>query len=126
MGVVVALIIVFAAAVMSVRGTNTWLVGTMATVNGTSNSVSMVMGTMSLPPGFVVVNNGGLNNTNDLTVRAQISLDDTNFVTVSTWQPTTTNAGSAVFAPMYAAQTLRIRIQVVTTNAINVGVLYQN
>ncbi len=101
------------------------LIGTLPSVNGTTNSPSITNTTVTLQPGSFLISNGGLSNTNALRVNLQVSVDNTNFVNVATYGPSSTNATTDAFNPSYTNQTIYIRAQVVTTNAVNVGVIAQ-
>ena len=103
------------------------LVGSMATINNTtSNSVSVAAGTLTLPGGYFLIQNGGLTATNALVVNAQFSTDNTNFTTVATYYPTATNATTDKFFVSSAGlQTVYFRLSVVTTNSVQVGATFQ-
>jgi hypothetical protein len=98
----------------------------MVTVNGTTNSPSAVACYVSIPPGSYDIQDGGMAATQALVINVQISVDNTNFLTVATWTPPTTNATSWKFNPSYATQPIYLRSQIVTTGAIPVGVLFNN
>jgi hypothetical protein len=102
------------------------LVGSLATVNGTTNSASIVVGTISVPSGTLIAETGGLPTTSAATFNLQFSIDNANFATFATYNPTATNAGSYTFAPSYAPSNLYFRVQIVTTNSEQVGAIYQN
>lgn len=112
--------------VLASRAANTTLLGSMASVDGTSNSVATAIGTVAYPRGTFLIQHGGLASTNALLVHVQMSLDNTNFVTVATYGPSATNATTETFSPAYSAATVYMRVQAVTTNAVDVGTTYQN
>lgn len=106
-------------------GSQTFL-GTLITVdNTTSNSTALAAGTFAMPAGYFLIQNAGLTETNALRVNVQVSVDNTNFLTVATYYPAATNAATERYSPSYSAQTIYIRAQAVTTNSVNVGVSYQ-
>jgi hypothetical protein len=117
--VIAFLIFLFAA--VSARAGSTTLIGSLVTVNGTSNSVSVAAGSFALPSGYFFIQNGGLASTQALTVNIQASMDNTNFVTVAVYTPSATNATTDRFTPSYAVQTIYFRAQAVTTNAVGLG-----
>ena len=100
--------------------------GSLVTVNNaTSNSTALAVGTFSVPQGRFYIQNGGLTATNALRVNVQVSVDNTNFVTVATYWPSVTNAVTDSFSPAYSPQTIYLRAQAVTTNSVQVGENYQ-
>lgn len=111
-----------ALAVLLARAGSTILLGSMVTVNNTiTNSAGIVIGNFSVPAGRFLIQNGGLSNTNALTVNVQLSLDDVNFTTVASYQPSVTNAVTDVFNPSFSPQNIYMRLQTVTTNSVQVG-----
>ena len=99
--------------------------GSLATVdNTTENSPALAVGGFSLPRGVFLISHGTLTETNALRINIQVSLDGSNFITAATWWPARTNAWSVNFSPNYAAQTIWLRAQAVTTNAVQVGANY--
>jgi hypothetical protein len=97
------------------------VIGSMSTVNGTLDSTGVVVGTIAAPTGTFYIQNNGLSSTNALLVHAQFSLDNTNFITLSTYTPAGTNATTESWAPNLAAMTLYMRMETVTTNSVTVG-----
>lgn len=65
--------------------------------------------------------------TNSLIVNIQISIDgsNTNWMTLATWRPSTTNATVESFNEEIDRIALPIRAQVITTNSIGVSVFTQ-
>jgi hypothetical protein len=61
--------------------------------------------------------------TNQLTINIQISVDgaNSNWVTLASWTPSTTNAYVDSFNPSFNAITLPMRAQIVTSNSVGVG-----
>lgn len=104
----------------------TFLIGSPAIVNGTSNTPSINAGTASLPRGNFIFQNGGLASTNALLVNVQVSIDNTNFVTIGTYIPTVTNAVSDSYTPGYTNQTIYVRAQIITTNSVSISGNYGN
>jgi hypothetical protein len=122
-GVMVAMAVL--GSVLLARATLYTLMGSLVTVNNaTSNTVSVAVGTFTLPYGTVYIQNGGLTATNALQVNIQASMDNTNFVTVATYWPSRTNATTETFVPSYGVQTIYLRGQVITTNSVQVGGTY--
>jgi len=106
----------------------TTLIGSLISVNGTSNSTVVVLSPQQVS--FQVFNfqNGGLTATNAATLYLQIATDTagTNFITVGTYAFATTNAGT--YSTYFASTnlTINMRIQAVTTNAVSLGGTYGN
>lgn len=122
MAVVAALV----AMCLVARGGSQTFLGTLITVdNTTSNSASLAAGSFSMPSGYFLIQNGGLTATNALRVNVQVSVDNTNFLTVATYYPSVTNAATDRYSPAYSAQTIYMRVQAVTTNSVEVGTSYQ-
>ena len=101
------------------------LLGSLASVNGTTNTVGTAAGTFTLPGGYFLIQNGGISTTGALTANVQASFDNTNFTTVATYTPSATNATTDKFVPVFSPQTVYYRVQIVTTNAVNVGATFQ-
>lgn len=121
-----AVLLAILAVTWASRAGNYTFLGSMVTVNNTtSNSTALAVGTLSVPEGRFLIQNGGLTATNALRVNVQISIDNTNFLTVATYWPSVTNAATDVYMPSYSAQTVYIRAQAVTTNSVQVGTSYQ-
>ena len=108
--------IIFAASFISV--------GSLSTVNNTTlNGTSGIAGTITLPGGYYLVQNNGLTATNALLGNLQVSTDNTNFTTIGTYNPSVTNAATdRVFMPSSSSITVYYRMQIVTTNSVQVGV----
>lgn len=124
-GVAVAVAVV--GGVMLARASTFTLVGSMATVNNTtSNTAAIAMGTLNYPGGTFYIQNAGLTATGALVINIQASLDNTNFLTIATYHPAATNATTELFSPSYSVQTIYMRAQVITTNSVSVGGIYQN
>jgi len=123
----VALVAVVACLLGGVARADSYVfLGSLVSVsNTTSNSAALAVGSFAVPQGRFFVSNGGLTATNALHVNVQVSVDGTNFVTVATYWPSSTNAVTDSFSPGYAAQTIYLRTQAVTTNAVSVGTTYQ-
>jgi len=100
----------------------TTIVGSMSTVNNTTFYTSAYqLGTVTLPSGTFVLSDGGTTATNALTVTIQVSFDQTNFVTVGSWNPPVTNAGTWSYNTLPTNMTCYVRGVVVTTNSVQVG-----
>lgn len=114
--------LLLAAATLGQAATLTTLIGSLQAVNGTTNSGTISLTTAPIQAQSLGVQTGGLASTNALTLYGQVSLDGTNFVTIATYHPTGTNAGSATWSTSFTNLTMYARVQVVSTNAITVGV----
>ncbi len=67
-----------------------------------TNSMAVVLNANLTPGGYAVIQHGNLNTTNDLSVVGQMTLDNTNyFVVTQPWHPTTTNAATENWAPVW-------------------------
>jgi hypothetical protein len=102
------------------------LLGSLVSVNGTSNS--QVVALSPLQVSFQVFNfqNGGLTDTNAAALKVQISTDGTNYTTSSTYLfPQTNSGGYTYYAPSTNVQ-VYLRVQAVTTNAVLLGGSYGN
>lgn len=104
----------------------TTILGDPVTVNGTFNSSQVTIAGASVPQGTLYVYNGGLASTNALIAYRQVSLDGTNFVTVATYNPTATNSTTDTWSAANTNLNIYSRVQIVTTNAVSVGVTLQN
>ena len=119
------LVVVIVGSIWLARATSYTFLGSLVPVNNTtSNSASLLIGTFNMPAGTFLIQNGGLTATNALRVNVQLSVDNTNWLTVSTYWPSATNATTETYIPSYAAQSIYIRAQAVTTNSVNVGGTY--
>ena len=110
-----------------VEAGQTILIGGTTAVNGTSNSISLNIGNVYPPRGTFGFANGGVITTNVLTINVQLSVDNTNFLTVATYNPTSTNSvgitnTSEAFTPSYSGIPIYLRAQVITTGGTNVSV----
>ena len=118
----VAVVLCLAAAFWAGASSYTFI-GSLQTVNNTtSNSTGLAVGSVS-GSGTFWIQNAGLTATNAMKVNVQISADNTNFITVATYWPAATNATVESFYPTFT-QPLYWRAQVVTTNSVQVGVVY--
>lgn len=101
------------------------LLGSMTTVNNTSsNSASVVAGTLTLPGGKVQLQHNGLAATNDIACVLQFSTDNTNFVALSTNWPSGTNAATENFYIPSTSPVVYFRVVITTTNSQQVFVNY--
>ena len=123
MRILAIILAVFTAASAHAALTSTNLF-TFAPVNGTTNGNNFSLAGVYLPQRSYLIQNGGTTNaagTNAWSVAIQISLDGTNFTTVATYRPSTTNAAMDVYTPSLSSQTITARAQIITTNPISVG-----
>lgn len=101
------------------------IIGGLSSINGTSNSTAVASGVTYFPRGTFMVQNGGMTSTNDLRVEAQVSVDQTNYTTIAVYYPSTNAASAETFTCGVGCVTNWMRVRVVTTNAVSVGVTYQ-
>lgn len=90
--------------------------------NTTSNGNSFSLTGVYLPPRTFIIQNNGLANTNALTGSNQFSLDGSNWVTLSIYQPAVTNSMADTYTPNVGSVTIYQRIILVTTNSVTAGV----
>lgn len=88
-----------------------------------SNSPAISIGVQPQPNGTVMIQHGTLATTNDIQVKLQLSLDNTNFVTVATWNPTVLTATTETWIPAYTMPPIYMRGSCTNTTAgpISVG-----
>jgi hypothetical protein len=103
------------------------LIGTLVTVNNTTSNSTAI----SVSPHPVYLSNfgfanNGLTDTNALQMNVQLSLDGTNFVTISSWKSSVTNAGAYGYTVTPTNWPVYMRVQSVTTNNVSVGATYSN
>ena len=113
------LLALFAAASVQAGAT---ILTSLQTVTGTTNTISTSVGVFPIAGKTLYIQNAGLATTNALAVSFQLSLDGTNFGPMTTYIPTATNAVTDTFAIPVTNLTVYARVQVFTTNAVNVGV----
>jgi hypothetical protein len=105
--------------------TPTLLMGTLVTVDTTtSNSPAIAAFTYNQPLQQFTVSHGALTSTGAFYLTIQATLDQTNYVTLGTWHPTTTNAATEVFSGASYAPTNYMRVQCTSTNSVQVGGSY--
>ena len=103
---------------------------TLTTNNGNTFSVSGIY----IPSQQFTLQSLGLTNavassyltngiTNQLTIYIQVSVDsgNSNWLTLASWSPSTTNAYVDSFKPTFSSITLPMRAQIVTSNSCGVG-----
>ena len=102
------------------------LLGGLTTVNNTtSNSTSVIVSSVTVPSQRLFVSHSGLTSINNLVGYAQVSLDGTNFVTVATYTPSSTNAETESVTMGSSSNAIYLRFSAVTTNSVGVGVILQ-
>ena len=123
LGVIAVLV---ALVILPVRAATT-LLGSLITVNNTtSNSTAVAIGSFTVPPQQLLVQNGGVvTGTNTFTANFQISLDQANWVTIKSYNPTVTNAATDSVTVPATNQTIYFRFQAVTTTNVQVGATLQ-
>ena len=94
----------------------------LTSFTGTNATSSVAIGTHSLPPKPVYIQNGGLANTNAMVVYGQVSIDNLNFVTICQYQAAVTNAQTDTYTIPLTNVTIYLRALIVTTNAVGVGI----
>lgn len=123
-----ALLCLTSAASAQITGTNAFDLASVAstTANGTPFRVINV----NVPQRYFLIQNNGISGqtnatgpgTNSLAVAVQMSFDGSNWSTVATYNPSRTNASVDTFSPAFSQLSAYMRVQVVTTNTITVGV----
>lgn len=105
--------------------TTSSLVGNLLTIDNTTNNTPAVsFGSFGyFHWASFTITNGGLTDTNALTLRGQFSLDGTNWATVITHNLTSTNATNHTWSPELAPQAGYWRLQIVTTNSVDLNVV---
>lgn len=100
------------------------LVGTTVSINGTQNTAASSFGTfLCFPSSSFVITNSGMADTNALTVNAQFSIDNTNWLTIASYTPVLTNATNETWKPSITPQAGYWRVQIVTTGALDIGIV---
>lgn len=108
-------------------------------VNGTNNGTAYYASNIFVPKQRFILQSLGITNlgyagspstngiTNTIKVNIQLSVDgsNTNWVTLTTWSPNTTNAEVGNLDDDFDRIALPIRAQVITTNALGVSVFKQ-
>lgn len=110
------------------------LAQTGGTTLTTNNGNTFLVGGIYIPSQQFTFQTLGLTNaaagsyltngiTNQLTINIQISVDpgNSNWVTLASWAPSTTNAYVDSFKPTFNSITLPMRAQIVTSNSVGVG-----
>jgi hypothetical protein len=89
---------------------------------GTNFTGSVAISNAYSPPRTLVIQDNGFPTTNTAFVEAQLSLDNTNFITLGTYTQSVTNAGTYTFTPAMNNVTVYFRARVGATNASSIGV----
>ncbi len=110
--------------IMSAQAAPTLIMGNLLTVNGTTNSSPVTAFTYNQTLQQFSVTHGALTSTGALTLNIQATVDQTNYVTIGTWNPSTTNAATETFSGSAYAITNYMRVNCVTTNSVTVGGSY--
>jgi hypothetical protein len=125
------LIAIVATANLMAQAAPTILLGSLVTVNGTSNSQVVALSPQQL--GFQVLNfqNGGMTSTNACTLNIQIASGNSDgttnsFQTIGVYTFPTTNAQSVSYYQPSTNVVFYLRVQAVTTNAVALGGSYGN
>ena len=111
---------------LPVRAATTQMFGSMPTVNGTTNSQNLGVGSVLLQGKSLQIQYGGLTSTNDFVINAQVNTGGTNFITVASWGPSSTNAttNAVTWSMPLTNLTIYGRVQFVSTNATPIGVQF--
>ena len=128
MKILIALLLGFAVtATAQIAPTNSLNLQSVASTN--VNGTAFSLGGISIPTRQHIIQHTGItgqtsatNGLNSLTVNIQLSFDDTNWSTVATYNPSSTNAVTELFAPGSHGITCYMRLQALTTNTVSVGV----
>ena len=101
------------------------IAGSPATVNNTTSNF-LATAAFAYNPTLqqFSVTHGGLANTNDIKLNIQATLDSANYVTVGSWSPAFTNAGTEIIYQGVYSVTNLVRCQVVTTNSQTIYISY--
>jgi hypothetical protein len=103
------------------------LVGSLQAVNNTTFTSNTNILSQNFPtPQQLSVTHGALASTNDVVIRQQVSVDNTNWITFATLTMPSTNSTTEVIQGYTYPLTNYYRVQIVTTNSQNVGVSYGN
>lgn len=103
------------------------LIGQLTTVDTTTSNTSPI--SLSVPTYIAPysITHGALASTNNLPVKIQLSLDGTNYFTIATRYPTTTNAlATDSYGATTTNLTVYLRASITTTNLVTVGGSYGN
>ena len=101
------------------------IVGTLTTVSNTTaySSTNVTFNYVPYMQKFIV-QHGTLTNTNSLVINFQQSADQINFVTTYTWRPSSTNDAYETISASTIPVTNYFRLQIVTTNLVQVNTTY--
>ena len=103
------------------------MVGSLQAVNNTTFTSNTNILSANFPtPSVLQVTHQGLANTNDVTVKYQVSTDQINWFTFQSIGMPTTNATTEVIQGYLYPLTNYFRLLVVTTNNQQVGITYGN
>lgn len=107
--------------------TNT--ISLQAVASTTLNGTAFSLGGISLPTRQHIIQHTGIagqssstSGTNSLAVNIQVSFDNSNWTTIATYNPSSTNATTDLYAPSSHGITCYMRAQAVTTNTVTVAV----
>lgn len=100
------------------------LIGSLQTVNNTTvNSAGVILPeTANVLPHTLTIQTAGLTATTALSVAGQVSLDSNNWVTVATYLPSSTNAGTVIWTTGQTNMPIYARVAVTTTNSVQIGI----
>lgn len=124
----ISILFAFAVAVTAAAQTTTNLFPYGA-VNGTNNGGWVIVSNVYIPTKTFLIQVGNITNaptasiTNAITVQIQVSVDgaNSNWVTVATYNPSSTNALTEKFIPTLSSIALAMRARIITTNSLPVG-----
>jgi hypothetical protein len=102
------------------------LLGSLVSVNGTSNSQSVALSPQQITFQQFNFQNGGLTDTNAATLKIQLSLDGTNYINCGSYLFPLTNSGGYTYYAPSTNISVYLRVQAVTTNAVLLGGSYGN
>lgn len=118
-----SLVLVF---LIGVYAGQTVLLGSPITFTGTTNTTAISVGPIAPPRGSWLINYATLNSTNQLTGTAQMSLDNTNWINIGTYNPSQAASNTDTFIPAYTNQPIFYRMQLVATQNTSVIVTFSN
>lgn len=104
-----------------------YILTSLTTVNSTGGPTNLPLSGIQIANCLLTsktlnIANNGMGTTNALVVNLQLSVDQTNFITVFTYQPSTTNAQTDTYVTPATNVTLYGRVQIFATN-MGVGVV---
>lgn len=114
-------------AAAAITGTNAFDLAPV--INTTANGQAIAITNVNIPARTFLIQNTGItgqvssvSGTNSMKVNVQFSFDAANWTTITTYNPSRTNATMDAFSPNLSRVTVYMRAQVVTTNTVTTAV----